>query len=545
MKTKSAAVSGTASIPFTGICPLRTLAGILALFLAATFAAGCGKAAQDEAKPASGKAAHDEAKPASGETAQDEAKPASGENALKESGAEHEDYQKGIAAFEQKDFAEAVKLFRAGAEKGDTEAMLMLSFCLEHGKGVEEDEDESIQWGKKAADTGHPLAQAMYGTSLLSDDSEKEGIAYLKKSAAQDCIVGQYILGMHCLMDSDSKLLKVEGVKHLKKAAGTPLTDERNVLDYAKDDDTKKQIAVFGLPPDTTATSLCIILSQFTLGSAYMQGNGVRQDFAEARKWLALARDNGLPQAGVLLKQLDDLEKTDAPAALGKNGNVSVGEAAGDGPGQDEFRSGLAAYDKKDFAEAVKLFRAGAEQGSAEAQMLLSYCLDEGIGTEKDKEASHEWMKKAADAGNPVAQASYAGILMTEKKIEEALEYAKRSAAQGCVSGQLVLGVLLLASEDAAEAKQGVAYLTKIANLPLTDRISIEDYLMDDDDRSHFSKPVTAANGTIHMAQFFLGRLCLGAADHDRDIREAMKWFRKSADGGLKDAKDMLEVYDR
>ncbi len=518
MKTISATVSGTASIRSRDYTHYRTLAGLLALFLAATFAAGYGKDAKDEAKPASG------------------------ETVLDESRTEHEDYKKGIAAFEKKYFAEAVKLFRAGAEKGDTDAMLMLSFCLENGKGVEEDQDESMKWGKKAADTGLPLAQAMYGANLLEGDSEKEGIAYLKKSAAQDCIIGQYILGMHFLMDSDSKLLKVEGVKHLKKAAGNSLTDERNVLDYTKDDDEENQMAIFGLPPDTTATSLGIIISQFALGSAYMQGNGIRQNFAEARKWLSLARDNGLPQAGVMLKQLDDQEKTAAknPAAK-KTSAADIIE-----PGQNEdFRNGLIAYDRKDFAEAVKFFRAGAAQGSAEAQMMLSYCLDEGIGTEKDKEASEELMKKAADAGNPVAQALYGGILMEDKKIEEALKYVKKSAAQDCVSGQLALGVLFLASEDAAEAKQGVAYLTKIANMPLTDRITIEDYLMDDDDRSHFSKPVTAANGTIFMAQYFLGRLYLGAADHDRDIREAMKWLRKSADGGLKDAKTMLEVYDR
>lgn len=191
MKTISATVSGTASIRSRYYTHYRTLAGLLALFLAATFAAGYGKDAKDEAKPASG------------------------ETVLDESRTEHEDYKKGIAAFEKKDFAEAVKLFRAGAEKGDTDAMVMLAYCLENAKGVKKDRNESRKWYKKAADAGNALAQAMYGANLLEGDSEKEGIAYLKKSAAQDCIIGQYILGMHFLMDSDSKLLKVEGVKLL------------------------------------------------------------------------------------------------------------------------------------------------------------------------------------------------------------------------------------------------------------------------------------------------------------------------------------------
>ena len=66
----------------------------------------------------------------------------------------------------------------------------MLSFCLENGKGVEEDQDESMKWGKKAADTGLPLAQAMYGANLLEGDSEKEGIAYLKNPPHRTALSG-------------------------------------------------------------------------------------------------------------------------------------------------------------------------------------------------------------------------------------------------------------------------------------------------------------------------------------------------------------------
>ena len=211
---------------------------------------------------------------------------------------------------------------------------------------------------------------------------------------------------------------------YFKKAAAHSFTDTKNVLDYVKEDDEDDQAAVFGFPPETTATNMCIALSQFILGSTYLQGEDVEQDFAEARKWLSLAKKNGITLADDVLKPLDLLEKMNAPAKRDAKSGALEAE-------QKEFRDGIAAYDRKEFGEAVKLFRAGAEKGGVEAQIMLACCLEKGIGIEKDEKEAEKWMKKAADAGNAVAQAVYATHWLLKEDEEEAREYLERSAEQG------------------------------------------------------------------------------------------------------------------
>ena len=72
---------------------------------------------------------------------------------------------------------------------------------------------------------------------------------------------------------------------------------------------------------------MCIALSQFILGSTYLQGKSVEQDFADARKWLSLAKENGITLADNLLEQLDLLEKKKAPAkGSAKSGDLKSGQ---------------------------------------------------------------------------------------------------------------------------------------------------------------------------------------------------------------------------
>ena len=293
MTTSRITVFGKAPLRLMGKRSFRTFAGFLALFLAATFIPGYAKDAKDvkDAKPA--------------------ARTSSAEKKLKKSG--HEEYTKGMAAFELKDFKNAVKFFLAGAEKGDTDAMVMMSHCLETGRGGRANDWEAVNWCRKAADAGNALAQVMYGLNRLKV-SEKEGLEYLKKSAGQDCVFGQYYLGVHYLEEGRSELQIEEGVRNFRKAASHSFTNEKNVLDCVREEDTEDLAGEYGFSADMTATNMCIVLSQFVLGSIYLQGKGVKQDFAEARKWLSLAKENGLTLAGEHLELLDEMEKAKAPA---------------------------------------------------------------------------------------------------------------------------------------------------------------------------------------------------------------------------------------
>jgi uncharacterized protein len=54
--------------------------------------------------------------------------------------------------------------------------------------------------------------------------------------------------------------------------------------------------------------------------------------------------------------------------------------------------------------EAIRLYRLAAEQGNAHAQDALGFAYREGVGAQKDDTAAAKWFRKAADQDNIDAQ---------------------------------------------------------------------------------------------------------------------------------------------
>jgi TPR repeat protein len=94
----------------------------------------------------------------------------------------------------------------------------------------------------------------------------------------------------------------------------------------------------------------------------YDSGEGVPQDYAEARKWYRLAAEQG-----------------DASA----QSNLGWMYDSGDGVPQD-------------YAEARKWFRLAAEQGNARAQFNLGVMYGSGKGVPQDYVEAHKWLNVAA-----------------------------------------------------------------------------------------------------------------------------------------------------
>ena len=62
----------------------------------------------------------------------------------------------------------------------------------------------------------------------------------------------------------------------------------------------------------------------------------------------------------------------------------------------DDFQTGLDAYNRGDLPGAMTSFRAAAEAGSEEAQVWLGYILDQS----ENNEEAVRWYRAAADQGN-------------------------------------------------------------------------------------------------------------------------------------------------
>ncbi len=69
------------------------------------------------------------------------------------------------------------------------------------------------------------------------------------------------------------------------------------------------------------------------------------------------------------------------------------------------FDEGLAAYNRGDYATALREFRTLAAQGTASAQNNLALMYDKGLGVPQDYAEAAKWYRKAAAQG--VAKAQY------------------------------------------------------------------------------------------------------------------------------------------
>jgi TPR repeat protein len=88
-----------------------------------------------------------------------------------------------------------------------------------------------------------------------------------------------------------------------------------------------------------------------------------------------------------------------------------------------------------DYNKTMKLFRAAADTGSAEAQYQVGYLYQLGEGVAVDKAEALRWFHKAADRGNPKAQyrlgVYFAKGWTVEQNYSEAMKWLSKAAEQG------------------------------------------------------------------------------------------------------------------
>ena len=99
------------------------------------------------------------------------------------------------------------------------------------------------------------------------------------------------------------------------------------------------------------------------------------------------------------------------------------------------FQKGEAAYNKKDYSEAVKWYRKSAEQGNASAQYSLGWMYRNGYGVDKDYGEAVRWYRKSAEQGNSYGQNGlgymYRNGYGVDKDYTEAVRWYRKSAEQG------------------------------------------------------------------------------------------------------------------
>lgn len=99
-------------------------------------------------------------------------------------------------AYEQKDYATALKEFTPLAEQGNADAQLFLGRMYVKGQGVLKDPDTAMKWFKASAVQGNADAQFFVGAwYLLPHRDIAEGAKWLRLSAEQGNQDAQFLLG--------------------------------------------------------------------------------------------------------------------------------------------------------------------------------------------------------------------------------------------------------------------------------------------------------------------------------------------------------------
>ena len=154
-----------------------------------------------------------------------------------------------------------------------------------------------------------------------------------------------------------------------------------------------------------------------------------RKDYVTAAKLMRVAADQGNAQAqynlGVMYangQEMKIMKKLISLALISMFIVFAVSANAG------PFEDGVAAYERKEYVTAVKLFRVGADQGDADAQFNLGFMYEAGQGVSQDYIRAHMWWNISASSSHKNAEANCDIIAkqMSPTQIEKAQEMARR-----------------------------------------------------------------------------------------------------------------------
>lgn len=110
------------------------------------------------------------------------------------------DFSRGLSAYENGDFATALKEWQPLAESGDVAAMRNLGHLYRWGRGVKLDQAKAARWYERAAERGFDRAQANLASLYLAGEgvakNQRLAAQWFARAARQGHAIAQYDLGL-------------------------------------------------------------------------------------------------------------------------------------------------------------------------------------------------------------------------------------------------------------------------------------------------------------------------------------------------------------
>jgi len=132
-------------------------------------------------------------------------------------------------------------------------------------------------------------------------------------------------------------------------------------------------------------------------------------------------------------------------------------------------RSGIAAWQKGDYARAVAIWRPLAEAGNADASFNLGQAYRLGRGVKINLGAAQTWLLRAASKDHLEAQSTLGLLLFDSGDMKGAMRWLKAAAERGEPRAQLVYGTALFNGDSVPrDPVLGYAFVSRSASQGLS-----------------------------------------------------------------------------
>ena len=400
---------------------------------------------------------------------------------------------------DKSDVDRAYKLFCDAEEKGSKQGSIGRAFAYIIGLSVEKDLDKANQILDKVLDI--PQALSLKGQIYEEKGQIDKAVEWYKKAAEKKHWQGLVAMG-HVYMNGSGNIVQdpVKAFQCFLEAALLGVSEAKNMLGLCY----KNGI---GTEPNGEAALNWFMeaaADNYTdglvnLAGAYQRGQfGLKQDHEKALELLKRAADNGDAES---MYRIGEYYRTSSLLA----------------------------------GQAIEWYQKAADEGYGDAMFRLAQKYLTGDGVDKDQSLAEEWFEQALDAGSPLAEAFEKKLAAREREEEMAREKteAEERARQEEERIEKEQKAQREREEKERESHSYLSWLDESGEKFRSDTPS-ETY-------SLFMKELQKdANNGSALSQKLLGDCYLDGYGVLRDSREAVKWYRISAEQGFARAQNSL-----
>jgi TPR repeat protein/uncharacterized caspase-like protein len=419
---------------------------------------------------------------------------------------------------------ERIESWKVSADRGSANAQFFLAKCYAIGAGgCSKDEQQSVEWTRKAALQGHALAQNNLGTMYVFGNGVakdlQEALRWNRLAAASGLPIAinnlaiKYREGMGVPKDAaEAHKLSLQAAEtgFLPAVLQVGLNLRGGIGCVKNETEGHKWIR--------KAAEAGHAHAQVAMGFNYAKEVGTPKDDIEAAKWYRRAAEHGDAEGERSLAYCYEngfgVAKDPTLAAVWYRKAADQNNASAQYSLGFQYAKGKGV--EKDLEEAVRWYRKAADQGNPQSQFSMGHCCENGMGIDRDLAAACLWYSKAVEQGNQDAGANLGRLYLNgigiAKDVEKAVSLFKSSADKGNAASQNNLAYCY---------SNGIG-VAKDLNLAL------KLYRQAADQGQGFAQ--RAVGGFYERGEVVA-----------KDIKEAVRWYEKSAEQGDELAKKSLD----